>query len=114
MPQRELSWWQENYPNIFQDNVEVDPQFVDEASRNFALADKSPAIDACAFLAKAVGPGTGTALRVDGDPRTVRVVAVDTTSRVLTLDRPLSLTDGQGVALEYHGRAPDLGAIEHP
>ena len=34
--------------------------------------------------------------------------------QTLTIDAPLTWSDGDGVSLAYEGLAPDLGAYEHP
>jgi hypothetical protein len=38
---------------------------------------------------------------------------MDYVNNTLTLDQPLSWTDGQGVSLAYNGKAPDIGAYEY-
>jgi MYXO-CTERM domain-containing protein len=119
------------------DNAILDapPLFVDEAQGDLHLQEDSPMIDAGAFLTRAVGAGSGTALQVEdaayffdghaipgeqgdliqleGSTETARVIAVDVDGNVLTLSSPLSWTDQQGVALSYTGSAPDMGAFEH-
>jgi hypothetical protein len=40
------------------------------------------------------------------------VTRVDYASRTLVLDRALTWTAGQGVALDFNGTAPDIGAVE--
>jgi hypothetical protein len=39
-------------------------------------------------------------------------VGIDYVGGILTLDRALTWAAGQGVALAYEGRAPDMGAYE--
>jgi hypothetical protein len=139
-PGQTLSWWQTNYPTLFRDNLERDPQYVDEAGEDFHLKAGSPMIDAGAFLTKTVGAGSGVTLSVEdtryffdgfdmtddsgrpipgdliqleGDTKTARIIDIDYVNNILTLDQPLSWTDGQGVSLAYKGTAPDLGAYEY-
>jgi hypothetical protein len=40
------------------------------------------------------------------------ITSIDYDTHALTLDRPLTWTSGQGVALRYEGKAPDMGAFE--
>lgn len=103
----------------------------------FHLSTSSPVIDKATWLTTITsGNGTGTSFVV-GDPyyfwagatvagytfpgdsiqlqgQTTRVVitAIDTVTKTITVNAPLTWTIGQGVALAYNGSAPDFGAIE--
>ena len=134
-PQQTLAWWEANYPQLFQANRTEDPGFVDESGRDYRLTAGSAMIDAGAFLTTAVGAGAGTTFPVadaswfydgygipgevgdeiqfQGQSATAIVVGIDYDQDLLYLDRPMSWTDGLGVALRYSGDAPDLGAIEY-
>lgn len=112
----------------------ANPGFVNEAGHDLQLQAGSSQIDAAAFLTTAAAAGSGTSLRVsdaayfhdgfgiDGEPgdliqlagqsERARIVAIDYTTNVLTLDRSLTWTSGQGVSLSYEGSAPDMGAFE--
>jgi hypothetical protein len=110
-----------------------DPEFVDEANRDFHLQSDSPAIDAGAFLTTTRSAGSGTQMPVEdagyffdgyeiveGDliqlkdqTSTARIISVDYDNNILTLDSSLSWYEGQGVALAYSGSAPDIGAFEY-
>lgn len=112
----------------------VDPGFVNEAAHDFHLAPGSRLIDAAGPLTETIDAGSGTVLAVKdalyfydgngitgeigdtiqllGSPETAVVKAIDVKTNTLTLDRPLTWTKGQGVALRYAGSAPDMGAFE--
>lgn len=133
-PQHSVAWWQSNYPALFAGNLELAPDFIDAANHDFHLRPTSRLIDAGVFLTRTVSAGSGTSLRVedagyftDGygipgetgdsirlqdDARTAHVIAIDRAAGILTLDKPLSWTGGQGVSLAYAGGRPDIGAFE--
>ena len=130
-----LTWWEDNYPNLFKENISREPTFVDPEKRNFQLADPSPMIDAGKHLTFAVSQGSGNNLvvadagyfcdgfgiegvagdliRLEGQSQPVRILSVDYSANSLILDRPVEWTTGQGVSLDYNGSAPDLGAFEY-
>jgi parallel beta-helix repeat protein len=132
--QHTLTWWQDEYPDLFQGNVQVDPLFVDEANHDFRIQETSPMIDAGTYLTGTVESGSGTSMPVedvkyfydgfgiagemgdsiqlDGQTQAARIIGIDYGSSSLKLDRSLSWIEGQGVSLAYHGSAPDLGAHE--
>jgi len=121
---------------ILSDNAvtTASPGFVDEARRDLQLAAGSPMIDAAAHLTTAVSAGSGTRLAVadasyffdgygipgetgdeiqlEGQSESARVVSIDLGGNTLTLDRSLTWTAGQGVALRFTGARPDVGAYE--
>lgn len=109
--------------------------FRDAEARDLRLRPGVALVDAGGFLARTMASGSGTALAVDdakwffldsagvdpaggdlvqleGDTARARIVGIDYITGVLTLDRPLTFTAGQGLALAYEGRAPDMGAYE--
>lgn len=125
---------QSTWPALFKSNIEIDPGFVDAANHDFRLRASSPVIDKAAYLTKTVGSGSGTTLRVQdvgyfydgfgipdeqgdfiqiqGRTAFARIVKIDYANKTLTLDTPLTWTDGQGVSLRYTGSSPDMGAYE--
>lgn len=133
-PLRSLAEVQVQFPALFVGNLEVPPGFVDATGHDYRPATGSPLIDAGAFLTVAVSAGAGTSLPVldssyfhdgfgiagvagdrvqlAGQTITARVVDVLRASDVLVLDRVLTWSAGQGVALAYTGPAPDIGAFE--
>ncbi|MFZ3066280.1 MAG: right-handed parallel beta-helix repeat-containing protein [Nitrospirota bacterium] len=120
--------------NLFLNNRTDNPLFADAASYNLNLSSGSPMINAGIFLTSAVGSGSGAALQVsdagyfydgygieretgdeiqlEGQTETAIVLAVDYNNNTLTLNKTLSWSAGQGVALKYNGAAPDVGAYE--
>jgi hypothetical protein len=122
------------FPGVFVNNLEVDPQFVDIPGYDFHLAPGSPLRDAGTWLTKAAGSGRGTALplvnagafcdgfgipgkqgdliRLAGQTEVFRIILIDYSSNLVTVDRELTWTSGQGVSLAFEGTAPDVGAFE--
>jgi hypothetical protein len=112
----------------------ADPGFVDETGNDFRLAPGSRMIDAGGPLTTTVAAGSGTSMAVAdalyfydgygiadepgdtiqllGSAETAVVKAIDYKTNTLTLDRAVTWTKGQGVALRYGGSAPDMGAFE--
>ncbi len=112
----------------------VDPGFVNEAGNDFHLAPGSRMIDAAGPLTVTMAAGSGTSLAVKdalyfydghgipgevgdtiqliGSTDTAVVKSIDFATNTLTLDRALTWSKGQGVALRYAGAAPDMGAFE--
>ncbi|MCD6303982.1 MAG: right-handed parallel beta-helix repeat-containing protein, partial [Planctomycetes bacterium] len=132
--QRALVELEAAHPRLFADNVVADPLLASPQRNDFALRAGSPGIDRGAFLTQTTAAGSGTVLPVRdagwfcdgfgiptvrgdviqlaGQDRTARVVKVDYGANVLYLAGVLSWRAGQGVALRYLGRAPDVGARE--
>jgi len=114
--------------------LQTDPQFVDAAHDDLRLAPTSPLVDRGVALTTTVDAGEGTTMKVAdpmyfydgfkipgehgddiqlmGSDATARVTSIDYAARTLTLDRPLTWSAKQGVALKYAGAAPDIGAYE--
>jgi parallel beta-helix repeat protein len=132
---RPLSEWQKREKKVFVGNLEADPVFRDAAGHDFRPGPGSPLVDQGAFLTTTSSAGRGTTLpvrdaryffdgfgiageagdtvRLEGGD-SARVTHVDHEGNRLELDRPLTWTAGQGVSLDYTGRAPDIGAYETP
>lgn len=116
-------------------SIEQNPEFADAAGWDFNLTSYSPAIDAGGWLTTIRTSGSGTTIPVndpnyftagnaflgvagdviqlEGDGTEAVVLAVDRANRTLTVDTPLTFTAGQGVAYDYSGSAPDIGAFEY-
>jgi len=132
--QRPLGGLQYSYPELFRDNIELDPLFVDEETRDFHLKADSPMIDAGTFLTRALCDGSGVYLpvkdagyfydgynipgeagdmiRLEGHECVARIVGIDYDRNILELSQSLVWREGQGVSLYYIGSRPDLGAFE--
>jgi len=108
------------------------PLFQDLPKRDFHLRPNSPCIDKGAFLTRTRSAGAGTQIPVEdagyfingfgivepdriqlqGDKKVAKVISVDYSSHVITVDRSLTWGAGQGLTLAYNGPAPDPGAYE--
>lgn len=129
-----LATFESSHPEIFRDNLEVEPGFVAAESGDFALMPGSALIDQGWFLTATVSAGSGTTLvvedasffydgfgiaaetgdiiQLEGQTARASIVAISLGSNTLTLDTPLTWDAGVGVALSYEGTAPDIGMVE--
>ena len=132
--QRPLGGLQLSYAELFRDNIELDPLFVDEETRDFHLKADSPMIDAGAFLTRTLRNGSGLYLpvedagyfydgynipgeagdliRLEGQECVARIMSIDYERNILKLTQSLVWEKGQGVSLYYIGSRPDLGVFE--
>jgi hypothetical protein len=124
------------------DQNSVDPKFVNLSASDpsdpnlpdLRLQASSPCIDTGAYPTRITSAaGSGTQFQVvdaryfiDGwriphvqgdeiqlaDGQRARIADVDYETNVITVDRALTWTQNQGIALAYEGSAPDLGAYE--
>jgi hypothetical protein len=97
----------------------------------FQLKPESPGNDAGGALTTASGDGRGTLLKVEdaryfsdgsdmiegdlirvGANPALRVTARDIQANTLTLEKEIAWKNGDSVSLDYHGKAPDIGAYE--
>jgi parallel beta-helix repeat protein len=110
------------------------PGFVNEATYDLHLAAGSREIDAAGALTTTTAAGSGTQMTVQdasyffdghdivgevgdtiqilGQSLTAVVLDVNYTTNTLTLSRSLTWGAGAGVALQFSGAAPDMGAHE--
>ncbi len=128
-----LTWWENNYPQTYSNNLQTNPDFVDTANFDFRLNPSSPMIDAGAFLTETVNNGnnsttmqvvdakmftdgygviTGDTIQLEGQSQYAVITHIEYAAGILTLDTPLTWSAGQGVSRRYNGSAPDLGAFE--
>lgn len=130
---RNLSYLEAAYPNLWYDNMESVPMFIDEDNRILRLQTGSPMIDAGGWLTTTTGAGSGTQISVqdaryfmdgwgiiegdliqlEGDTQTARITNVTYDNNTITVDTSLTWTNGQGVSLVYKGSKPDIGAYEY-
>ncbi len=130
-----LSWWETNYPQVYKNNQQANPEFVDQTNKDFHLKEKSPMIDAGTFLSQTTNSGnnstsvkvddagwfidgfgivSGDTIQVEGQTDYAVIQSVDYITKTLTLDRAISWETGKGVSLRYNGSKPDIGAFEYP
>lgn len=130
---RSLQYWEKNYPDIFKNNLQEDPLFVDAEKYDFRLRTESPMIDKGLFLTKTTKAGSGFELPledvryfydgydIEGETGDLiqlekggraRIVSIDYEANILILDRELIWDKGQGISLSYSGFAPDMGPYE--
>lgn len=121
-------------------NISETPDPMNRDQFDFHLQSGSPAIDAGQFLttiASASGSGTsfqvadagyffdswgmsaiasatvtGDTIQLAGQAQTAVITAVNYATNTITVNTPLSWTNGQGVSLTYKGSSPDMGAYE--
>jgi hypothetical protein len=55
----------------------------------------------------------GDWIRLGGTSQTAQIVSINYSTNTLTLDRPVTFADAQGVSLNYNGMAPDLGIYDY-
>ena len=117
------------------------PDPTNQTQFNFNLQSDSPAIDGGGFLTTIISPsGSGTSFTVEdanyffdgwglsviatasvtgdkiqlqGQTTTATITSVNYSTNTITVDTPLSWTQGQGISLAYEGSAPDYGAYEY-
>lgn len=126
---------QQYFLSLYSNNIEVDPDFVDEENYNFHLNEASPMIDRGAFLTKTNGIGSSASLTVsdakyfyngfgiegvvgdfiqlEGSTDIAQVLDIDYDTNTLQLDRSITWTHNQGVSLTFSGEKPDIGAYEY-
>jgi hypothetical protein len=133
-PPQPLSWWESNHKQNFSDNLQTNPQFIDEDNKDFHLQPGSPMIDAGAFLTITTNTGNnntemkvadaswfmdgfnivgGDTIQTEGRNEYAVILSIDYNSRTLNLDRPLTWEMRKGVSLKYSDNAPDIGAYEY-
>jgi len=130
-----LTWWETNYPNNFNNNVQTDPDLVnpDGSPPDFSLQSTSDCINAADWLTTITSnTGSGTSFVVDnaryfidgygitdgdtiyfegGGSRTVTDVDYETDT--ITVNSSISWTTGDGVSLVAFVDLPDIGAHEY-
>jgi hypothetical protein len=110
----------------------VNPQYVSAINSDFHLQSNSTYINAGTFPTTTTSAGSGTQMPVqdamlfvdgfgiaDGDSiqlagqtTVAKILSINYATGILTLDRALTWSSGQGVSTPYQGAAPDIGALE--
>ena len=123
-----------SYPAEFSGNLTLDPQFVTPGS-DFSLKSGSPAIDSGAWLTTiesasgivssflvdnpyyfydghGISGLTGDVIKTENNQKTtIQTINYDTGTIVVS--PAINIEKGEGVALDYSGSAPDIGAHEY-
>lgn len=132
--QKNISWWEDNYPDLVRNSIINNPGFVNTGTYNFQLSENSPLIDQGTYLTTTTGAGSGTLIPVNdagyffdgfgipgetgdeiqlgGTSQKATIVEVDFAANTITVDRTLNWSANQGVTYAYLGNKPDLGAFE--
>jgi hypothetical protein len=135
------NWFDDDGDPKFVDIVGT-PDPTNATQYDFTLQAGSPCIDAGEFLTNIVsanGSGTsfvvtdagyffipkggmateiplavlaGDTIQLDGQVGTAVITDINYATNTITVDTSLTWTQGQGVALAYHGSAPDMGYAE--
>jgi hypothetical protein len=99
---------------------------------SYQLRTGSPGVDQGAFLTTTTAQGNsailpvndasffidgfgivpGDMVKLQGGAQAIQVTHVDYAANTLTLAQSVSFSAGQGLALDYQGTAPDIGAVE--
>jgi hypothetical protein len=127
------NWMDEGDPGFVNGTIPTDT--ADSSLPDFRLKPGSPCIDRGVSLTKITGPSgkgatfavenagfffdgwgipgeRGDLIQLEDSKETARIVRIDYEKNSITVDKPLSWKQGQGVSLAYEGKAPDLGAWE--
>lgn len=120
--------------DLWRDNIESNPLFINESIRNFQLQPESPMRDAGTWLTTITssnGSGTsfivndsryfmdgwgiikGDMIQLQGSKKTARITNIDYNTNTITVNIELSWNKGTGVSLPYNDEAPDMGAYEY-
>src|SRR4030042_406262 len=112
----------------------VDPKFADLANHDFHLLANSPCIDAGTWLTTTTNSGSSSTtmtvaeagffcdgwgiieediIQLQGQTTTARITSINYGTNTITVNRSLTWTSGQGVALAYSGSGPDIGVYEY-
>ncbi|WP_158848793.1 right-handed parallel beta-helix repeat-containing protein [Algibacter sp. L1A34] len=132
---KSLTWWETNYPQLFLNSLQVNPNFVDASVYNFNLSEGSPMIDAGGFLTVTSSSGsgktmvvadasyfvddfgiadfTGDTIQLEGQNERAVITSINYGTNTLTLDVALTWSSGQKLSRSYSGTAPDVGAFEY-
>jgi parallel beta-helix repeat protein len=125
-----------NFPAspLFANSLIVNPMFRDPVHFDFQLQSTSQLIDHGTFLTKCVGAGSGVNIKVEdptyfysgfniegesgdmiqleGSLETAKIVSIDYTTKIITVNKNLSWSNGQNISHSYQGSKPDIGAFE--
>ena len=124
------------YPSEISDSLTVDPLFTNAVGRDFTLQSTSPMIDAGTWLTTitsstansqislkvadasyfydgwGIPDEVGDTIKTENGQETV-IQSINYTTKTLTVSPAIDIVNGEGLALNYSGSAPDIGAHEY-
>ncbi len=131
-----VSTIESNYPSEWSDNIAIDPKLTDPANHDFTLQSTSPMIDAGAWLTTITSStaNSQTSFKADdaryfyagwdisgeigdtiktesGQITTIQSINYDT--NIITVNPAINIVKNEGIALNYEGTFPDIGAYEY-
>jgi hypothetical protein len=128
--------WEDRSSELYDNIWNVDPGFVDANNRDFTLQGNSQVIDAGAWLTTitsstasgmssftvddagyfydgwGIPGGTGDVIKTAGGKVTT-IQSINYDTNTLTVSPAIDIVQGEGLTLNYSGKAPDIGAYEY-
>lgn len=125
-----------NWPDEFSGTITTEPTFTNEGSGDFTADDgNAPQVDTGVWLTTVNGGTTSTTITVDDYPyffydgygisgetgdtiktengQTAVISSINYGTKQITFTTQITVIDGEGIALDYAGQKPDIGAEEY-
>jgi hypothetical protein len=123
-----LSEAQNKLTDLYQNNFDSNPLFVNESRNDFHITKVSPCIDKGANLTKTLNSGKGSSIKVEdplyfcdgygliagdkirvGKNSPMKILKIDYEKGMITLSGKLKWKTGDPVNLDFKGKGPDIG-----